>query len=170
MAELRTKLGTTMLIAAWVAIIALLTLAFSGFLDHKHNPNRVVETRYSSDGQPEVVLRRSPNGHYMANGKINGYEVSFLLDTGATDVAIPEQVANRIGLRAGLPMQARTANGVITVYATRLDSISLGEIEMHNIRASINPHMNDESILLGMSFLRHVEWVQRGNTLLLRSM
>jgi aspartyl protease family protein len=168
MSEPVQKMGTSMIVAAWVIIIAMLTLVFSGFLDTKYNPNKNVETYQNHTGQREVILQRGAHGHYVATGTINGYSVTFLLDTGATDVAIPEHVAKRIGLQRGMPMQVGTANGTITVYGTRLDSVSLGLIEMNGVRANINPYMNDDEVLLGMSFLKHLELVQKGEILILR--
>jgi aspartyl protease family protein len=61
-----------------------------------------------------------------------------------------------------------TANGIITTYATRVATVSLGNIELHNIRASINPYAPDDDVLLGMSFLKELEMVQRGDVLILR--
>jgi aspartyl protease family protein len=168
MSEPTQKMGTGMIVAAWVIIIAMLTLMFSGFLENKYNPNQSVQTQHNSAGQREVILQRGRHGHYVATGAINGYTVTFLLDTGATDVAIPERVSKRIGLTRGMPMQVSTANGTITVYGTRLDTVSLGLIEMQNVRANINPYMNGDEVLLGMSFLKHLELVQKGDILILR--
>jgi len=168
MSEPTQKIGTGMIVAAWVLIIAMLTLAFGGFLDNKYNPNQNAETYQNSAGQREVILQRGHHGHYVATGTINGHSVTFLLDTGATDVAIPERVANKIGLKRGMPMQVSTANGSITVYGTRLDSVSLGLIEMNEVRANINPYMDGDEVLLGMSFLKHLEMVQKGEILILR--
>ena len=161
-------LGRGMLILGWGLGLALLALLFSGVLEHQHNPNRQLHTVYSSDGAREVVLQRNRAGHYLANGIINGQDVEFLLDTGASDVSIPQQVATRLGLQAGQARVYRTANGQITAYDTRLPSLALGEIRLHDVRASINPHMDGETILLGMSFLRYLEFTQRGDSLIIR--
>ncbi len=161
------RLGKYMIFAAWLLLLGLLTLLAQGWLERRDNPNR--ELAYvDADGSAEVVLRRSRSGHYVAPGYINGEPVQFLLDTGATDVNIPAEVAERIGLEAGTPIRARTANGLITVYRTRLDTIRLGGIELHDVRASINPRMPGNTVLLGMSFMRDLELVQRGDTLTLR--
>lgn len=61
-----------------------------------------------------------------------------------------------------------TANGVVTVYRTRLDSVTLGGIRMEHVEAAINPGMQDDMVLLGMSFMQHLELVQRGEQLTLR--
>lgn len=153
--------------AAWVLGLALLTWAFSGVLDWQRNPNSNVQTRTSEDSK-EVVLKRNRQGHYIATGNINGQRVEFLLDTGATHVSIPASIAQHLSLRPGAPTRVRTANGTITTYATTLDSVKLGDIELNRVAASINPHSNSDEVLLGMAFLKHLELVQRGNTLTLR--
>jgi len=116
----------------------------------------------------ELTLQRNRFGHYVASGNINDTPVVFLLDTGASDVSVPENLARQIGLKRGRPMMYQTANGTITVFATRLDKVDLGGIVLRQVRASINPNMQGNEVLLGMSFLKHLEFSQRGNTLVLR--
>lgn len=157
-----------MLFAAWIVVLLLLTLLFNNWLDRQHNPN-VNTVSTVRDGVAEVVLQRNRYGHYLAAGEINGHPVTFLLDTGATDVSVPLAVAERVGLEAGPQRRYQTANGPITTYTTRLASVRVGEIELKRIRAHINPAMQQEEVLLGMSFLKHLEMVQRGNQLTLRS-
>lgn len=168
MNEQPQRIGKGMIFAAWIVVIGLLTLFFNSFLDKQHNPNQTLSTNYDENGVREVILQRNRDGHYVANGTINGQAVVFFLDTGATIVSIPEIIANRLNLQRGRAMPVNTANGIITTYYTELDSIALGKIELHHVRASINPHMQSSEILLGMSFLKHLEFTQRGNTLILR--
>lgn len=162
------RLGRGMLIGGWLLGLLLLALLFNGLLEHQRNPNRSLSTAVTDSGTREVVLQRNKNGHYLARGEINGLPVEFLLDTGATDVSVPEAIAHRLGLERGPPLVYGTANGTITAYLTTLSSLSLGDIVVHRVRASINPHMGDETILLGMSFLKHLEFTQRGDTLIIR--
>ena len=166
--QLTRPLGKAMIVGMWVAVLGLLTWYFSDFLDSQYNPNDRVATSIRSDGVAETVLQRNRYGHYVATGAINRTSVQFLVDTGASDVNIPSAVAQRLGLRHGNPHRANTANGTITVYATRLDEVRLGKIVVNDVRASINPHMQGEDILLGMSFLKDLELVQRGDKLSLR--
>lgn len=157
-----------MLFGSWIVLLALLTLLFNNILDKQNNPNQALEGRVVGDGR-EVTLERNRAGHYVADGSINGIEVVFLLDTGATDVALSSQLARRLGLPRGLPVTIQTANGTVTGYATRLQSVRLANIELHNVTATINPAMQaEDEVLLGMSFLKHLEMSQRGNTLTLR--
>lgn len=154
--------------ASWILGLALLTWVFSGVLDWQRNPNSRVQTRITEEDSREVVLKRNRQGHYIATGKINGQPVEFLLDTGATHVSIPASIARHLALRPGAPRRVQTANGSITTYATTLNSVELGDIELNRVAASINPHSNADEVLLGMAFLKHLELVQRGNTLTLR--
>jgi aspartyl protease family protein len=161
-------LGKGMIYVAWLFALGLLTLFFNHFLEKQQNPNQVLTTQYHKDGSREIQLKRNRNGHYVATGTINDQPVVFFLDTGATMVSIPEKIALRLNLQRGAKMRASTANGVITTYRTQLDKIALGEIELQNVRASINPHHNADEILLGMSFLKDLEFTQRGDILTLR--
>jgi aspartyl protease family protein len=162
------RLGLMMQALAWIVVMGLLVSYFSGLLERQHNPNREVETRYLDGGVREVVLKRSRSGHYLTGGSINGQPVVFMLDTGATGIAIPEAVARRLALQRGQPLRTRTANGVATAYASRLDRVSVGDIALHDVFASIVPGLDSEQVLLGMSFLKHIEFTQRGDTLILR--
>jgi len=168
MNEQPQRIGKGMIFAAWIVAIGLLTLVFNSFLDKQHNPNQTLSTKYGENGAREVILQRNRSGHYVANGTINGQPVVFFLDTGATIVSIPETIANRLNLQRGRAIPANTANGVIITYHTELGSIALGNIELRHVRASINPHTQSNEILLGMSFLKHLEFTQRGDTLILR--
>lgn len=163
----RRSTARLMTYLSWIALLVVLSIFFNQYTNKRDNPNH--QLLMSSPGQAsEVVLRRSRSGHYTAPGLINGEPVVFLLDTGATTVSIPETVAQRIGLQRGAPGRVNTANGVITVYQTQLQSVSLGGIEQQGVRAHINPHMPSEIVLLGMSFMQHLEMVQSGDTLTLR--
>ena len=115
-----------------------------------------------------VVLQRNRAGHYVTAGEINGQPVTFLLDTGATGVAIPAHLAEKLGIQGGRPVRVQTANGLATSYLTRLDSVSVGDIKLNDVEAGVVPGFTGNQILLGMSFLRHIEFTQRGRTLVLR--
>ena len=93
--------------------------------------------------------------------------MEFILDTGASDVNIPRATAQRLGLRGGHPSYAHTANGTITVYKIRLDSVQLGDIRLTDLEGSINPSMEGQHVLLGMSFLKQLDFKQSGKNLTL---
>ncbi|PLY13020.1 MAG: TIGR02281 family clan AA aspartic protease [Sedimenticola sp.] len=162
------RLGKWLMLASWISLIILLTMLFRSLLDDQYNPNTSPVVMSAEEGAREIVLQRNRHGHYVATGKINGHDVVFLLDTGATAVAVPEQLADQLGLQRGMPGVSRTANGNVQVWSTRIERISLGGIEQRNVRASILPNMPANEVLLGMSFLKHLELLQRGDQLTLR--
>jgi aspartyl protease family protein len=163
-----TRLGKAMTLAAWIVALLLLTLFFENRLDQQRNPNQSVYARVNDRGVQEVILKRNHFGHYVTVGAVNNHAVEFLLDTGASDVAIPAELADRLNLRRGAPMQYQTANGIVTAYRTLLDSVSIGPLVIRDVPASINPGLKDMEILLGMSVLKRIEFTQRGDTLILR--
>ena len=162
------RLGKYMIFAAWIILLALLTVVFEGWLVRQQNPNAALVSTGGGKGPAVVKLKRNRQGHYLAPGFINGQKVRFLVDTGATDVNIPAAVAARLNLKRGYPTYAHTANGTITVYQTRLNSVRLGAIMLRDVRASINAHMQGSTVLLGMSFMQQLELNQRDGVLTLR--
>lgn len=162
-------MGRVMIVLTWLLLLAMLTYLFSGLLQRQLNPNPDPQGLVTMNGEREVTLLRNAMGHYVASGYINGYPVTFLLDTGATDVAIPEQLADRLGLERQAGGFSQTANGVVAVWQTELSEVRLGPLQRTSVRASILPKMGrGEEVLLGMSFLKHLELVQKGNELTLR--
>jgi len=161
------RTGFLMFVITFVGVIALLTWLSSDYLEHRFNPNRGVEGR-SFDGSREITLQANHNGHYVVRGLINQEEVTFFVDTGATTVSIPAEIADRLNLTRGMSIQSQTAAGVIETFTTRLDTVSLGPIVLRNVRATINPHTSSDFILLGMSFLGNLELVQKDRELLVR--
>ncbi len=162
------RLGLGMVIAMWLLLIALLAYLFSHWERQQVNPNQVLNQQSDIDDIRQIVLQRNRFGHYVTNGQINGQVVVFMLDTGASDVSIPSEIAQRLGLQQGATRYYETAKGPAIGYATRLDSIAIGDIRLRDIRASINPNTNGDEILLGMSFLKQIEFTQRGDKLTLR--
>ncbi len=161
--------GKFMLFAAWMGVLGILTMVFGDWEEKQINPNQSPASSRSSDGRVEVVLQRNRQGHYVANGTINDAPVTFLLDTGATDVVVPADIAEAAGLKRGPEARARTAAGVVRVWHTRIDDLRLGDIHLRDLPATINPHMDGVGVLLGMSALRRVEFHQSGSELRLRS-
>jgi aspartyl protease family protein len=160
--------GLLMLVVSFVMGMVLLTMFFDNWLGQQDNPNQQPITRIDADGAYELQLQRNRQGHYVFNGLINDTRAVFLMDTGATDVVLSEQLAVRAGLVPGVAMQAMTANGPVTVYSTTIRELRLGDIVLENVRASINPAMSGDGALFGMSALRHIEFSQVGDALTLR--
>ncbi|MCW8847151.1 MAG: TIGR02281 family clan AA aspartic protease [Sedimenticola sp.] len=162
--------GRWMMIISWVLLLALLSYLFNGVLEHQNNPNSSPETSTNASGTAEVILVRNRAGHYVANGRINGHEVLFLLDTGATDVALSLELAEKLELPRGAQMISQTANGAVISWQTRLSEVSLGDIALSNVSASVLPSISGNEVLLGMSFLKRLELIQRGDQLTLRKL
>ncbi|MBK6852275.1 MAG: retroviral-like aspartic protease family protein [Burkholderiales bacterium] len=102
----------------------------------------------------EIVIPVGDGGHYFMNGTINGRSVRFMVDTGATMVAMSAADATRIGLdlRKGQLGFGSTANGVTQMMAITLDSVRVSEVELYNVAAVVTP-ANMPYVLLGNSFL-----------------
>jgi len=167
--DLSARLGKLMLLGAWGVALAIGVFLFDGLVEHDRNPNQVTRAEAGPGGKLQVVLLRNREGHYVADGAINGAPVEFLLDTGATQVALPLVVARRLGLPLHPGGIGRTANGDIETWSTRLDSVSLGGLTAERVPAAVLPNMEGEQVLLGMSYLKHFELIQRGRTLTLRA-
>ena len=157
--------GITMLVIAWLLVFGLVYWYFSGWEQRQFNPNPQALVQQQSG---ELVLQRNHDGHYVADGKINGAKVTFLLDTGATQVSLSSQLARRLGLKLGAAITLNTANGRVVGYQTRLANVRLGPIEMHDVSAVVSDGMDSQTVLLGMSFLRRLEFTQRNEHLILK--
>ena len=152
---------------AWVAVIGLI-VGLTAFYEALTQRSAGIIQVVNEDGRATVVLQRERSGHYVAEGKINGLPMVFLIDTGATDVAIAEKAAKAMGLEFGPRIQIMTAAGPAMAWATRLDRVSLGSLELKNVRATITPGLGGEA-LLGMSFLKHLNLRQEGEKLIIES-
>ena len=157
--------GIAFLIIAWTLVFGLVFWYFNGWERRQYNPNPQVLLQKQSD---ELVLKRNREGHYVAEGEINGARVTFLLDTGATQVALPAQLARRLDLKRGQDIVLNTANGRVIGHETRLQSVRVGPIEMADVSAVATEGMEGETVLLGMSFLKRLEFTQREDRLILR--
>ena len=158
-------LSKPLITVIWIALLGLTTVLFNGLLDDINNPNKELTITLNDAGNKEVILERNRYGHYVASGEINNQPVEFLLDTGATLVAIPEHIAKQLNLKKGRGFQSQTANGSSQSYATTIDRLTLGGIVMTNVPASISSGMEFDEILLGMSFLKHLHLTQQGKQL-----
>ncbi len=162
------KMGTGMTAIAWILALLIMTWLFSDLLEKQQNPNQHLAHSLGNTADNAVTLQRNRQGHYLAPGKINNKVVNFLLDTGATDVAIPGPLARKLQLDLTSQGISQTASGYVKTYGTRLDSVSIGNITLNNVKASVIETMPGDYILLGMSFLKHLELVQKGDLLTIR--
>jgi aspartyl protease family protein len=118
---------------------------------------------------PSVTLAADGNGHFMAEGQVNGARVRFLVDTGATLVTLPAAEASRLGIdyRRGQQAISQTANGRVIVYRVRLDTVTLGGMTLRDVDAVVPDGPGLDVALLGMSFLNRTEMRREGANLTL---
>ncbi|BCE03484.1 retropepsin-like aspartic protease family protein [Marinicellulosiphila megalodicopiae] len=162
------QLGKGFGYVAWFLALAAMTWFFSGVLDRQENPNNRISTN-QNDAYKEVILKDNRNNHYVFTGKINQKEVVFLVDTGATDVALSESLANKLNLTKGSRGIANTANGETRTYQTWIRQLNIGDITLYDVQASIVTGMDSEdSVLLGMSALKNLEMIHKNGQLTLR--
>jgi aspartyl protease family protein len=164
-----SHLGKGMLIVAWIIGLGLLTLLFDDQLAKQFNPN-AQPISSSNQGVQEVRLKQNRAGHYVSGGAINGQPVVFLLDTGATHVSVPMHLAEQLNLQKGRASWVQTANGRVQVAQTYIQRLSIGDIQLDNVKANLNPGFKSNEILLGMSALKQLEFTQKGEWLILRNL
>ena len=121
----------------------------------------------AGDGR-RIVLTQTGGGHFMANGSINGKSVQFVVDTGATYVAMGVAEAERLGLpyKSGKRMPMQTANGVNLGWGVKLDSVRLKGVQIHTVDAVVSP-ANIGVVLLGNSFLNRFVMTRNGDQMIL---
>jgi aspartyl protease family protein len=120
----------------------------------------------------EEKVFANEGGMFLSVGSINGQSVRFLLDTGASSVAMNGSQAKRLGIRyesEGKPTTVSTASGFVKAYSVRLKTVSLGRIKRRNVDAVVIDGKHPGPILLGMSFLGRLKVEQAGNALILRA-
>lgn len=113
----------------------------------------------------EISLPRGPGGHYFLTLAVNGTDVRFLVDTGASALVLSREDAARAGITPGdlsFIGTASTANGTVKTAPVTIDSLTLGEIDFGRFRAAVNGGELEES-LLGMSFLSRFSRIEIAN-------
>jgi len=133
------RYGKIMVWLTWLIVLYILFLLFSKVLDHQKNPNQNIDSLIAEGNVVEIVLKKNRGGQYVANGLNKGRQITY-----------------------------HTANGSTTGYQTLLEEVSLGDIALENIRGGVIPNMRGDFILLGMSFLKKLEFTHRGDTLTIR--
>jgi aspartyl protease family protein len=110
-------------------------------------------TKRDSTSSNKIVLPLGSGGHFFAQGSVNGKSMQFLVDTGATTVALGESDALRMGIdyKKGRPVSMSTANGTAQGWLVKLSSLRIGDVEVYEVDAIVGPNM--PYALLGNSFL-----------------
>jgi len=122
----------------------------------------------ATSSRPSVTLAADARGHFVTDGAINGSGIRFLVDTGATYIAIPAAEAGRLGLdyRKGRRGVVQTANGPAAAYAVKLDTVRVGDLELNSVDGLVL-ETGLGIALLGMSFLNRVEMKRDGEVMVL---
>ena len=125
----------------------------------------------SAPAAASVTLTADTRGHFTADGQINGRPIQFVVDTGATLVALPSSVARRLGIdfEKGQRAGVRTANGAATGYLVKLDTIGVGSVMLYGIDAIVIEGSGLATPLLGMSFLNRMNMKREGDIMTLTS-
>ncbi len=113
-----------------------------------------------SQAKPQLTVWPDSRGMYLTAGTINGFPVNFLVDTGATSVALSGREAKRLGIDyrlVGDSTQVATASEVVKGYRVVLNQVSVGEITLRNIEAVVIEGDQPDPILLGMSYLKRID-------------
>jgi aspartyl protease family protein len=102
----------------------------------------------------KIVLTAGSGGHFITQGAINGRAVQFMVDTGATSIAMSVADAERLGIdyKKGQLARGNTANGSVAVYQIKLNSVRVGDVEVYDVDAAVLP-AGANQVLLGNSFL-----------------
>lgn len=140
--------------------LVLGTVLFLGFRAHEHQQR---QTRFQAAGGV-IEIRRGPDGHYHWPGSINGREVDFLIDTGATGTAMSQAMARELKLETVGRVQSNTAGGVVTGEVVRADVALQGGVRVERLAITALAGLSDRP-LLGMDVLGKLRWQQRDGLL-----
>lgn len=141
-------------------------------VERRYALSREYSTGFVAPTRQIVSIDRGNGGHYWASGSINGHLVPFLVDTGATSVAMNEAQARQLNIDfrvAGQPLLVSTASGTARGWKLRLDSVKVGSIEVLGVDAVVLEGGAPAQVLLGMSFLSQVSWREEQGMLVLES-
>jgi len=121
-------------------------------------------------GGPQVIsLTADARGHFITTGTVNGATIRFMVDTGATSVALGASDARRanISLSNARPILVQTANGIVQAWVVTLSSVRVGDVTLNEVEGTVHQH-DMPMALLGMSFLNRMEMKRDGQSLTLR--
>jgi aspartyl protease family protein len=144
---------------------------YRGRMLERQLDGRVHAAAESPKGHDDVLIFRDRWGMFKTVGSINGLPVKFLVDTGASSVAMNSAQARRLGidfLVQGEPIYVSTASDVTQAYQLKLDVVKVGSIQLRNVTAVILDGAQPTEVLLGMSFIGHLEMINKGDKLILR--
>lgn len=145
----------------WCVVMGLLYLLMTHYLKPK-------QAQVRSNG--DLVIERSSDGHFYTLGAVNGQEVKFMVDTGASLVSVSDAFAQQVGLSGGRPTTFNTANGSRTGRVVEGVTIAIGPVRVSNVRVGVGLQMGDDNeALLGQSFLSKFDITMGKNQMVLRA-
>jgi aspartyl protease family protein len=140
----------------WLLVGVALFLVFQALENRQHR------SQFSASGST-IEIRRAGDGHYHWRGTVNGVDVDFVIDTGATTTALPRAVAKQAGLRSEGSVVSSTAGGQVQGQVARADVVLEGGVQVRGLRVTMLQSL--ESPLLGMDVLSRLRWSQHGGVL-----
>jgi aspartyl protease family protein len=147
-------------------------ISFAGGEPQQVSLSKQISSSYVSAERSDVTITRNPRDQYITPAYINGRRMVALVDTGANTIAMSEQHAQQLQLRYNreqLSGQVVTAGGLVNAYAVQLSSVRVGDITVSGVPAVILAGDHPKQLLLGMSYLSHVEFSEKDGVMTLRS-
>lgn len=140
-------------------------------VDGRHRVLSMGQTYAGSGGsaKPVVSLNADGRGHFFTTGTINGRSIDFMVDTGASSVAIGSREAERLGIdyRSGQRGWVSTANGTAAAYRVLLNNVRIGGISLNMVPGMVLEGDGMSIALLGMSFLNQLDMKREGSIMTL---
>jgi len=133
------------------------------FVGYEWRQHEALQTSFTTSADGVVEIRRGDDGHYHWPGRLNGVAVDFLVDTGASGVAIPAELSDRLGLPSEGTVRSSTAGGWVTGRVVRSDLALQGGVRAERLRMVALPRL--DAPLLGMDVLGRLHWQQRDGVL-----
>lgn len=147
-------------------------LKIDGETDYYPLGSSQVGTSYTKRSKVQERIYKDAMGMFVTTGTINGAMVNFMVDTGATSIAMNSNTARRIGINYlldGKEIRVSTAQGVTNAWQIKLDRVRVGEIELRNVDAGVLEGSHPTEVLLGMSFLSRLKVEHQGEVMLLET-
>ena len=115
-----------------------------------------------------IIISADRRGHYSGAGMINNHKMEFMIDTGATRVAVPSELAKRTGLKFGMPVVSNTAAGNVRAFQTTIPTLTIGSITLYNTHAVILDKL--DQVLIGMTVLKRFKVTQFDGKMVIESL
>jgi aspartyl protease family protein len=152
--------GPFWIVMFWLLVMGVLYMAMSHYL----KPGQLVVTATG-----ELVIPRAKDGHFYAQGFVNGKSANFMVDTGATLVTVSDQFAREAGLAWGETAVFQTANGEITGRVVAGVPVTVGPTGVSGVKVAVGfVGYGNDSALLGQSFLSKFDVILQKDQMILR--